>query len=953
MKKRLLLASVAVAFTSSIFAYNEGDYAYTQTQRLKITGANLVEEASRTSIQGWMNVDGDAIDAATWVNEPAVGPAGEDAIMSNGRTQDAALTLVVPVETAGQYLVSYSIKTAVESEGSTTIGTTVADNYASIFLNTDGARAQGSTNVTQISASETMAAEWNTYNYMVTTADTVAQFVVFHFERLPQNTMITNFTVQPVNEVYDIRIVERQIAFVKLLLDDENFNTADAEGARSELADNIIPYIEEMIANNQLDDPASAEGIIPAFEDAMVAYLDASSVNLADYLPSLDIVGHASQSRGKLSGSDLSVSGNWGHLGGADYYMSAIQNSYDHTAKFSLYNINLPAGKYFFSAEMRNANTNKTSWPCEPTFNAETTCQMWAGNDTIDVGPIKGVDYQRFYVIGNVAEDGKVDLGVYWPGVGKGGAFYLRNLMARSFDFDVISKADHIIAYKAYKTQWDAAVSSRNQMLYAIGQPNYPWGQTILTEERDLLDPYYFAQEAKGWLTADGADAGIATTDEFNDWALYQGIEWYSEPDSLGNTTKLEYQLVRGYQNTYKNVVALNKPFTDFATAIDEAKRVRNLEANSTCDRETYKVAILEALQTIKNIREHTTDMTRVADSTKLADAQAKLAAATEVFLASGEVKPFFEIDFSNTPYENTETGFWEIAGTSGQMVVENFNNENNDVATTFALGYQDALTDVLRVGGGSAYVTIGGNEEVAAGRALNIDESYLPSETECIQFEFDMWYGNLIGKFAGVDLLNADGKRVAGFYMNRYDGTVEYNDFNDNQASGAGTGMDILKYVSGVGSSSSSNGAICVDNNKSHFTLVVNRAQNTVMGTVTNGKNGTCAGAAMPISTNNIGEEGSTQVCKFVLKSNYNNKDRRCWFDNLKISKFSGVAAEEDITDTPWAEWIDNGIQTVNAERATVAEGIYNLQGVRVNGNLSTLRPGLYIVNGKKVMIK
>jgi hypothetical protein len=44
-------------------------------------------------------------------------------------------------------------------------------------------------------------------------------------------------------------------------------------------------------------------------------------------------------------------------------------------------------------------------------------------------------------------------------------------------------------------------------------------------------------------------------------------------------------------------------------------------------------------------------------------------------------------------------------------------------------------------------------------------------------------------------------------------------------------------------------------------------------------------------------------------------------------------------------------GIQEVNAKKSEVKSGVYTLDGRRVNAD--NLRPGLYIINGKKVVIK
>ena len=90
--------------------------------------------------------------------------------------------------------------------------------------------------------------------------------------------------------------------------------------------------------------------------------------------------------------------------------------------------------------------------------------------------------------------------------------------------------------------------------------------------------------------------------------------------------------------------------------------------------------------------------------------------------------------------------------------------------------------------------------------------------------------------------------------------------------------------------------------------------------------------------TTNLMGFDG-TKMTKFVVKSDYNNSDRRCWFDNLKIER---VAAGE--TD-PFVDGIRE-VNTVNAKTGA----IYNLNGVQVS---KASKPGLYIIDGKKVIIK
>ena len=72
----------------------------------------------------------------------------------------------------------------------------------------------------------------------------------------------------------------------------------------------------------------------------------------------------------------------------------------------------------------------------------------------------------------------------------------------------------------------------------------------------------------------------------------------------------------------------------------------------------------------------------------------------------------------------------------------------------------------------------------------------------------------------------------------------------------------------------------------------------------------------------------------KFILQCNYNNNDRRAWFDNLLIQR---VAAGEP-----------SGIQTVQAN--VKANAIYTINGMRV---AAPAKKGVYIVNGRKIVIR
>ena len=497
------------------------------------------------------------------------------------------------------------------------------------------------------------------------------------------------------------------------------------------------------------------------------------------------------------------------------------------------------------------------------------------------------------------------------------------------------AEAEHKKAFAAFKTQYDAAVGGRNKVVALQGDANYPWEQDSLANALTQWDPYFNA--VASWVTADGEDAGVATTDQLNDWALYQGVELYSETtnEETGEvtSTRLEYQVVRGYQNAANYVIAANKAITDMNAAIAAAISTRDDDMNSQGDKVTFQKAIDGAQAVVDGVKANTTDTKRADDEATLASAQAALATAQDTFIESGKLTPIVSIDFSNgfTEVKDAETeevtGYY-IAGAAGQMdfaagTVDfaGLNENGTEVTHTNANGFQlghtttDAtvLGDVLRVGNYSATVTI--PEELG--------------DEDVLRVQFDMWFGNLITKYAGVELQNAAGERVAGFYMSKYDNAVSYNDFNNAE----NTGMDLLAYVTGIGSSAAGNDAICADNNKSSFDLIVDYKAKAVKGTLTNPQKGTCEGELIPMQSLD-----DTKVAKFVLKSNYNNDGRRCWFDNLVMYKYASTA------EGP----ISTGIEKVAT--ANTAAGIYSITGQKLT---KAPAKGLYIMNGKKYIVK
>ena len=77
----------------------------------------------------------------------------------------------------------------------------------------------------------------------------------------------------------------------------------------------------------------------------------------------------------------------------------------------------------------------------------------------------------------------------------------------------------------------------------------------------------------------------------------------------------------------------------------------------------------------------------------------------------------------------------------------------------------------------------------------------------------------------------------------------------------------------------------------------------------------------------------------------------------NIHIVAFwgngNGTIVVDDIYLTNNDDYSPNGISDVERSTSVVERPIYDLQGRKISGQQQTLKPGIYILNGKKVFIR
>lgn len=924
-------------FAVGTSAANIGDYVYTPNAKLKVTGENLVTNGAFNQgdgTEGWKNENAGAL-TSNWTVVTNVGPNGENAMQSQGATTDEGTALCNSWElSTGIYAISYWVNS---STSSTSI-TAGQNNFVSFFANEDGSQ----TVTRQVSEAQTFAASTWTQIVDTVVVSVEKEYLVLKINNVVDGTQFTNFAVQKVEEVYDTRLAQERIAFIQKLQDDANFNVEAAADYHDELAQ-IIEAINSQIEEGQLEDQSMAEGMMAGLEEAFVNYLDATTKNLTansyfryvEDLEDMPKYNRGQITNGQQIGGFKFYGDNWQHgvyrdasnniingpngKQGLPYLQKAIQAGQNGPGPGSvvLANATIPAGKYFIAADMMNAYQDGKY---NPNYTLEAGVKAFVGSDTVDVGTIVGSKYVRLYAVATLKEGESFEAGFWWEGTTEGGLFNITNFEIRSFTEgeNLEEKIAHTEAWNAFIAQWNAATTNRNNVLaLQADKKNYPWAQDSLQNALDRWDPYYNAVISMGWLKDDGTDAGVATTDELNDWALYQGVTEYNEEGAL-----LTYQVVRGYQNAINYVTATNKPISDLAADIKSAIAVRDDDMNSQGDKAPFQQVIDAAQAVYDDVYANTNDARMEEDLARMTAIREELAAAVEAFKASAVLTPIIDIDFANNFEEaqKDDVDGYVIKGATGEMFFPAtiVDVEKSNSTTNFEIGAGEGVLDgVLRVGQATS----------ATAPTVTIAEGDLPTDNDVLRFNFDMWFGKLITKYAYIELRNAADEKVAGFSLSRYDGAAGFNDFNNEE----NTGMDVVGWCNpNIGNIANEN--ICVDTYKSSIDLIVDYKAQSLQGGVT--CNGTSnMGVAVPMPTLE-----DNKIVKFAVYSNYNNKDRRCWFDNMKVYKYASTA------EGP----IDNGIhQTSHSVAGSAA--IYTLSGVRVSAPVK----GLYIRNGKKFVIK
>ena len=948
MIKNLLSLALLSSMAIGANAYNVDDFIYTRAAKYKVTAANLVTngELKGASLDGWTATDPTAAGLAevfTVLEDGGVKVNSGMTALENGMYQ------VINVANGGTYVVTMKVKGA--EEGYTDLDQTApATNYIFAYFNTDGTLSTvGGNKNTTLSFGEGGAAIEACYSF---TADDYTEMaftveapsegkIVIDLRGMVANLEIKDIECHAVTSVIDERIAQARLNYIKYIINGFEW-TSEYDYFADVKAD--ITALENAIKTNSADINTFLDNLNGDFK----SFAEANLANVFEAIPTTDGSSNAennsanwmnwtakwnslgySERNGQYTGKapwNWSTD-RWSHKTAAKnmpmqiQWMRKASGDWDNIATLTC---TLDKGTYFYSVDGQGGmmTLNKERWARHSGYECAST-QIFFGvdgaataNDTLDCGMLPTQNYKSYINKYVLAEDSKVNLGIRCNqtlDVLNGFDVFFANPML----YKVLVKGELTPNQKTYLSLVETQIANLEarikeaEELVAATQTEKPWGKENLQKGIDAAKARL--EVMKKYNQEEILEAMANETASFNvEGGMFYVDGEYITKDSVYTNTALCDVFEAAGSNYLKNEFidvfnALNTPLTDMPAAIEAAKVAKTQRIFSS----SSKMGELgNEITKVENLYKEKLAAAYSAENAQaLVDAKAALAQLVEDFKAAIQSNILVDIDFEGASFVKHEDPsgeadtYYTIAGKAGEMKI-------GEVAealgtTLYELGYrasEEAETDsvgMLRVGGGSA----------------TVDFAAAPTNTdEIVRVSFDYYFGNLITKSAGY-YLTAGTDTICGLFCSMYDGKDTYNTL----------GVEYMSVLTKVGSGSASNAAIAAAaSNKSHFEVVLDYGKKTMYCTTTSSK-----GTA---TTEEVALNPEQKATGFILASNYDNTNRRCWFDNLKVESIA-VGESTGINEVAAVAKASKAIKAIENGKLVIKtdKGTFNAVGAQI----------------------
>ena len=903
MKKRLLVAFMAISASVSGFALEQGEFVYTPQGRFQITGANLNANNAFQSMDGWTVVSASAEKTLTDnFNINANGFAeGVNSVSSLDATGGEGMRFKFePTDASSSYVVSYKLKGDVAM--SVRVKTVaVTTNLAQVYGEAAPAEEGGEPVINVVNTAEELTADWQTFNYAIVGDGTPRTYYI-SFTGMATNIEIADVQIAPAMQFADLR--QRDAMLEKMNVYKNAYEWPAevlADMAVNEAIENLQAIGDES-GQAELDDQiATAQEILDEFlKEYMDDYFSPSEAT-ASTGAKVDIkfnTWYAKVQKASTWGDWTCLPGGRGFWENADqgcsdlghFQNSAVWNNGDPTSPMGVYmQKDLDAGSYVFGIESKAAlrEPKKNDWNnddgLKPAYGVAYVVKIVEGQETPDTiaSVVKDLDpvvMTPFFVTAKIAEAGKYEIGFKayckesHQSLALGSVTYVHNASLWGKNENKYSQAQ--LGYEVDVRE--QITTGRNALTTAaeyLADASYVWGKAELQACVDTISGKVTEYEAYD------QDAIIATFDK----DLYVKADRTKTAESGLLVYEVYDNAVRDILAANKKFVAVNDTLNSIQAAIDAAEQTLALRLYSAATgKADLQAAIAKAkdLQTQMKASQYSEE-----NAAAIKAANQELAEAVDAFkntIPAAAIAKIVDIDFAQDPVLNEETQLYSIAGAAGTMEFSRFSTLDAPVDGAFELGFwnngEQQWKDYLRVGNGTGTVRFDAGE---------VGENIL-------KISCDFFLQGLSGRNIGFYLTNEADSVVTGFYANYYNNTI------DATLGNLPVDLANLKYASGGsydnGSPEGAEPATANPLAKNSFEVVMDFGEGTIYCTTTSSKG---------VATTAKQSFDKSLPCNFILQSNYDDKfaSRRCWFDNLKIERIATDGVVDGIVDVNAAD--------------------------------------------------
>lgn len=921
MNKRLLISFAAIMGAMTSFAYNQGDYVYTHDAKFKVVGENILTNGNfSANYDGWKDYADGALSPDYWSIETGAAQDGGNVIQSADAAADLTgnyMYQAVPFETGKSYVITFKMKGVDPTTSSITQKTS---NYVDVFANADGTTSKTADRFQQVATTDAISAEWTSYSYSFT--DTVTGgstgYIVVSFGQLAQGTQISDISINEVEQVYDSRIADKEIAYAKSLLAIDDFNNG-----RDDFA-GILEGVEAMFKTSDMDDVASAEETLKSFVEAENDFLDANSYDVSSMINSKQLwTTKLQKASGTYGDWYVEGSGRWFHdPSSATYIVDKIQGTFNLPAGTAKIVKDMPAGKYFFSCESKGYRMAGTSsavrYTPDYTYVVEGA-KVFVGKDSVSFN-LDQRNFERHFVMSTLAEGETLNAGFWHPATSVdnklGGEVFMQTPVLRivgdNANGEMQKYVENYVALNAIATQANALKVMLDSAVVVAAKAEYPWGKAELNDTTTKYQAVY------------------------NELSVLQpGAELF---DVAADSLMQSMRIVRSAINTYYN---LNAPYTDLKAQLAQANESINLPANANGDKATFKTVIDKAQGLINSATaEYNEELAQqMKDAkTELADAQSAFESTTAAFNNPSEIQlanPFFE----GAKKGAIPTGWTGVMDENSNAKWKGGTNKNYENGTYvcswkgFTYFPKNSVAQQVNVLKSGVYVlscqTICYNENAGKDGDRNTHSGVF-------------YYGKLTESADSIAAHMIHTNRNVGYYPEIY--AVVYDKADEVETS-IELGFNAL------------NNTCC-----NQYTFGGNHLR--YMGPKAKFDTDLAAalaaslekGAAMYQSIasfeNDATVESNTDLTYGNIYINLGHAVEYAQAAETSSQKMTAYYQLEDAIKN--ANVVVTGVKGIIVEPvAKIQKGVYTLTGVKVADNAAKLPQGLYIVNGKKVIVK